>query len=64
MKNIKEWLKGKKTYIVAIVTLILGFLQAFDIFVMPDAGWPILAAIFGISLRAGVDKAAQAAKGK
>ena len=59
-----EWLKGKKTYIVAGATMALGFLQAMNIFVMPDAGWAIIAAVFGVSLRAGVEKAAEAAKGK
>ena len=62
MGNIVEYLKGKKTYIVAGATLVLGFMEAFDLFVMPDAGWAVIAALFGVSLRAGVQKAKEAAR--
>ncbi len=59
-----ELLKGKKTYIVAIVTVVLGLLQGLDIFVMPDWSWPIIAAIGLSTLRSGVNKVADEARPK
>ena len=52
--EIKGFLKGKKTYIVAAAVAVLGALQGLDIFVMPEWSWGILAAIGLGSLRAGV----------
>ena len=62
MKNIFEFLKGKKTYIVAGLICVLGFLQGMDVFAVPDSVWPVLAGIFGVTLRAGVNKVAETVK--
>jgi len=59
MDKLIEFLKGKKTYIVAITTVVLGLLQGLGIFTMPEYIWPVLAGAFGISLRAGVNKVAE-----
>lgn len=58
MNGLTEFLKGKKTYIVAIVTVGLGVAQAFG---LPIAPWvyPLMGA-FGLgTLRAGVNKVSQ-----
>ena len=57
-----EFLKGKKTYIIGGAVVVLGFLQGFDVFTVPEAVWPILGGLFGLSLRAGVNKVADAVK--
>lgn len=62
MNEIIEFLKGKKTYIFAAVTVILGVLQGLGFFVLPEYAWPILIVLLGASLRAGVNKVADAVK--
>jgi len=64
MQEIIDFLKGRKTYILAIGTLILGALQGFDIFVLPEWVWPIIAACGLASLRAGVNKISDVVKPK
>jgi len=64
MKNVIEWLKGKKSYIIAIVTGVLGALQAMGLFTLPDYAYVVLAGAFGITLRAGVAKVAESLKGE
>jgi len=53
-----NWLNGKKTYIVAGLTLAGGLLQAFGV-PIPLVIWPILGALGLTSLRAGVNKTAK-----
>jgi len=57
-----EYLKGKKTYIVAVGIAALGVLQGLDVFTVPEAVWPILGGLFGVTLRAGVNKVSEAVK--
>lgn len=64
MDNIIELLKGKKTYLVAIAIVVLGFLQGFNIFIVPEWAWPIVAAVGLTTLRAGVNKVAEEVKPK
>jgi len=64
MEKLIEWARGKKTYIIAIVVVVLGLLQGLDIFVLPDAVWPIIAACGLATLRSGVNKVAGAVKPK
>jgi len=59
MQAVMEFIKGKRTYIVAIVMLILGALQGLDIFIMPEWGWGILGAVGLGALRAGVNTIAK-----
>jgi hypothetical protein len=59
MQAVMEFIKGKRTYIVAIAMLILGALQGLDIFIMPEWGWGILGAVGLGALRAGVDTVAK-----
>lgn len=56
MKEIIEFVKGKKTYIIAAIMVILGTLQGLDIFVLPKEVWVILGGLGFASLRSGVDK--------
>ena len=49
-----EWLKGKKTYITAIVYAIAVALNETGVYVVPEYVFQILAAIGLITLRAGV----------
>jgi len=62
MGKLIELIKGKKTYIVAIVTVTLGLLQGLDIFVMPEWAWPVIAAAGLATLRSGVNKVSDAVK--
>lgn len=62
MRNLIEWLKGKKTYLIAGTIVILGFLQGTDIFVLPDWCWPILGACGLATIRAGVNKVSSSIK--
>ena len=64
MNKVINLLKGKKTYIIGGITLILGFLQGFGFFTVPDSVYAILLAMTGISLRAGVSKIAKDVKPK
>ena len=59
MQAMMEFIKGKRTYIVAIAMLILGALQGLDIFIMPEWGWGILGAVGLGALRAGVNAVAK-----
>lgn len=55
MDKALDWLSGKKTYIIAIITAILGVMQANGT-PIPEYVWPLLGA-FGLgTLRAGVQK--------
>ncbi len=51
-----EWLKGKKTYITAIVYAIAAILTELNIFHVPPHVFQILAATGLITLRAGISK--------
>jgi len=53
-----EWLSGKKTYIIMIVTAGLGLAMAFGV-VIPEWVWAIDAALFAGALRAGIAKGAE-----
>ncbi len=59
MRTMIEFMKGKRTYIVVVVMLILGALQGLDIFIMPEWGWGILGAVGLGTLRAGVNAVAK-----
>ncbi len=59
-----ELIKGKKTFIIAIVTAVLGTLQALGIFAVPEYAWPIIAAAGLATLRLGVNKVAEGVKPK
>ena len=48
------WLKGKKTYATAIAAVVLGILQAENIYTVPGWVWPILAGLGFVTLRAAV----------
>ena len=52
-----KWLEGKKTYLIAAATFILGGLSACGV-VIPPWLYPILAASGMSALRAGVSKPA------
>jgi hypothetical protein len=54
MTNVLEWLKGKKTYITAIVYGVASILNETGILVVPDLAFQLLAAFGLITLRAGV----------
>jgi hypothetical protein len=56
MNEIMEFLKGKKTYLIAIAVVVLGALQGLEVFIVPEWAWPILGAVGLGTLRAGVDK--------
>lgn len=62
MENLINFLKGKKAYLIAIATAILGVLQALNVFILPEWAYVLLASAFGIALRAGVEKVAEAVK--
>ena len=59
-----EWLKGKKTYILAIVTVALGVLQGLQIFTIPEWCWPVIVAAGLATLRDGVNSVASTVKEK
>ena len=55
-KWLKDFLKGKKTYIVSGAMIVLGILQGFEVFEISEAGWIVIGAFgFGF-LRAGVNQ--------
>jgi len=58
MEDLIKWLKGKKSYIIAIAIMVLGFLQGFGIFIVPEWTWAVLAALGLAFIRAGVNKVA------
>ena len=51
----KNFLSGKKTYLVGAVIFILGGLQALGVNV-PSEVYAILGSLMGVSLRAGISK--------
>jgi hypothetical protein len=51
-----EWLKGKKTYITAIVYAVATVLNELGIYVVPEYIFGVLASIGFITLRAGISK--------
>jgi len=55
MDGLLNWLKGKKTYIIAIGCAIVAGLTAMGI-VIPEWVWPVLAALGLGSIRAAVRK--------
>jgi hypothetical protein len=55
MAKLIEWLKGKKTYIVAIVAAVTGVLQAFGV-VIPEYVYAVLAALGISAVRAAITK--------
>jgi hypothetical protein len=50
-----EWLKGKKTYVIAIATFVIGGLSALG-YTVPEYVYVLLGAIGLGTLRAGVGK--------
>jgi len=64
MKDLIEYLKGKKTYIIAIVIAVLGTLQGLGIFVLPNEVYAVLGALGFSCIRAGVNKVAKTVKPK
>ena len=50
-----DFLSGKKTYILLIVSGILGLLQSFGI-VIPEWIWVVDATLMGGAFRAGIEK--------
>ena len=61
-KWLKDFLQGKKTYIVSGVMIVLGILQGFEVFEISEAGWIVIGAFgFGF-LRAGVNKISKTVK--
>jgi len=63
MNQLIDILKGKKTYIIAIVAVVLGTLEGFGVFAIPDYIWPILGAAGLGTIRAGVTKVSGTVKG-
>lgn len=59
MAAIINLLKGKKTHVVAVLAIVLGILQGFDVFTVPAEAWPIIGALGLSSLRAGVKSSAE-----
>ena len=55
MVKIIEWLKGKKTYIIAIIGAILGLLPVFGITV-PEPVYAVLVALGLATVRAAISK--------
>ncbi len=52
MKDIIEALKGKKSFIIVGLAIVLGVLQGMGYFVMPVEGWAIITALFGGTMAA------------
>ncbi len=59
MVAIINLLKGKKTYLVGTLAVILGILQGFGVFVVPAEWWPIIGALGLASLKAGTERNAK-----
>jgi len=62
LTELVEFLKGKKSYITAITIVVLGTLQALELFVVPEVIWTVLAALGIAFIRAGVNKVSEAIK--
>ena len=54
MDKFLELVKGKKTYITAIVLVVLGCLEGLNVFVVPEWAWAVSGALGLTFLRAGV----------
>lgn len=55
MKNLIEWLKGKKTYIIAVIVGVVGALNYLGI-IIPEWIYALLAAIGLGTIRAAISK--------
>lgn len=64
MKDLLEKLKGKKTFLVMVILVVLGALQGLDIFVLPEWVWPVLGGIGLGTLRSGVNTIAAEIRAK
>lgn len=64
MNEIIAALKGKRSYIIAISTAVLGILQGLGLFTVPDYVYVLIASAFGITIRAGVNSVADTVKPK
>ena len=62
MEKMINFLKGYRTYIIGAVAIILGVLQGFEVFIVPDAVWDILAGLGLVTLRLSVNSVAKAVK--
>ena len=60
--KVLAFLKGKKSYIIAIVMVGLGVAHGLDIFIVPEWTWGIIGALGLGALRAGVTKVADEIK--
>lgn len=54
MSKVLDWLKGKRTYITAVVYAVAAVLSETGVYVVPELVFQVLAAIGLITLRAGV----------
>lgn len=59
MSKVLDAINGKKTYIIALLTALVGLLEAFGI-VIPGWAWPVLTALGITTIRHGI--ATEAAK--
>lgn len=57
-----QFLSGKKSYLCAILVVVLGLCGGLGWFTVPDPVMVVLVALFGASLRAGVKKTEAAVK--
>lgn len=62
MAAIINLLNGNTTHLVALLALILGILQGFDVFTVPPGWWATIGAIGLSRLRAGVERNAKELK--
>jgi len=60
--KVLEFINGKRTYLIAAVVVILGFLQGMDIFTVPEHVWAIAGGLGLTTLRSGVNKVAGTVK--
>lgn len=63
MSDLIKFLKGKKTFLIAIAVVVLGCLQGFDVFTLPEYIWPILGGLGLASVRDGINTWAAKIKG-
>lgn len=64
MDDLKTWLTGRKTYIIAVAMVFLGLLQGLEIFVLPEEVWYVIGGAGLASLRAGVNAVSESVKKK